>query len=246
MKKVWAIILIFLVLAGWSRWEGQGEPLAACSETELLATALSAAGAQPMRGELHAWARSSGESSLLELEAAVADIAKGFGFNRQEFDINSRSSGQYAYAQMEGDLGTGVLRVTATSLYSETTVEVNLYQTAEGLAPQVSRLTNAFAALGEAGEHVKITTCLEGPLNARLKSSDKLNLVYVVFDSLNAAYRGAIEANGISQWSGWSPLFSDAVDAGGKQVNFGLSLRWDADANKHILRVATPVLPSSY
>lgn len=247
MKKLWAVILVFLVLTGWSRWGAKEEAPATSSEIELLSTALSAAGVQPLGGELHAWAKSRGESSLLELEAAVEAIVREFGLKRQEYDINSRSSGQYAYAQMEGDLGSGMLRVTATSLGPETTIEVDLYQCqVEDLAAKAYNLKKAFASLGEAGKDVKITTCLEGTLNARLKNSDKLNLVYVVFNSINATYRGAVEAKGISQWSGWTPLIPDAVDAGGKQVNFGLSLRWDADASKHILRVATPVLPSSY
>lgn len=248
MKKISAIILVIMLVAGWSRWGAKDESLPPCTEIELLETALSAAGAQPLRGELHAWAEISGGSSLLELEAVVAAIAKEFGLNRQEYDINSRSSGQYSYAHMEGDLVEGVLlRVTATLLAEETTVEVSIYQSkVEGMGTNVSRLKTAFASLGEEGKNVKITTCLEGTLNARLKDSDKLNLVYVIFNSINVTYRGAVEAKGISLWSGWSPLISDAVDAGGKQVNFCLSLRWDADACKNIIRVATPVMPSSY
>ena len=247
MKKISAIILVFLVLAGWSRWGAKEEAPATSSEIELLSGALSAAGAQPLGGELHAWARSSGESSLLEIEATVEAMVREFGLKRQEYEINSRSSGQYTYAQMEGDLGSGVVRVTATSQGLETTIEVDLYQCpVEELAAKASCLKKAFATLGAAGKDVKITTCLEGTLNARLKNCDKLNLVYVVFNSIKANYRGAVEAKGVSQWSGWTPLIPDAVDAGGKLGNFGLSLRWEADASMHILRVATPVLPSSY
>jgi hypothetical protein len=247
LKKISAIILVVMLVAGWSRWGAKEEAIPPSSEIEVLESALSAARAQPLRGELHAWAEINGDGSLLELESAVAVIVKEFGLNRQEYDINSRSNGQYAYAHMEGDLADGVLKVTATSVAMETTVEVSIFQNrAEGLGLHVSRLKTAFTLLGEEGKNVKITTCLEGTLNARLKDSDKLNFVYVVFNSINAIYRGAVEAKGISLWSGWSPLISDAVDAGGKQVNFCLSLRWDADVCKNIIRVATPVMPSSY
>ncbi len=247
MKKISAIILVVMLVAGWSRWGAKEEAPPPCSEIEVLELALSAAEAQPLGGELHAWAEINGDRSLLELEAIVAAFAKEFGLNRQEYDINSRSNGQYAYANMGGDLADGTLRVTATSLATQTTVEVSVFQSkAEGLGLNVSRLKTAYTFLGEEGKNVKIITCLEGTLDARLIVSDKLNFAYVVFNSINAKYRGAVEAKGISLWSGWSPLIPGAVDAGGKQVNFCLSLRWDADACKNIIRVATPVMPSSY
>lgn len=247
MKKLGLLLLIVMLVAGWSRW-GVGEKARPPhTDIALLQTALSAAGAEPHGGELHAWAEISGDSySLLHTEAAAATIATAFGLNRHEYDINTRSTGRHICASMEGNLPDGaILRLAVNSLAS-TTAEVSLFLSNENMESYFTQLKAAFAAAGAEEENIKITSCLEGSLDARLRGSEKTNIIYTVFKATEAVYRGAIEAKGVSQWSGWSALFANSADTGEKKVNLCISLRWDADSAKTIIRVATPVLPSSY
>lgn len=248
MKKLSWLLLIVLFVAGWSRWGVGQKNRPPLTDIELLHTALSAAGAEFQLGELQAWAPISEEYySLLQMEAAVANIAKAFDLNRHEYEINSRSTGQYSCASMECHLSDGTfLRLAVNSLAQGTTAEVSIILSNENMGYYFAHLKAAFAAAGAKGEDVKITSCLEGSLDARLRSSEQLNIVYTVFKATDVVYRGAIEANGVSQWSGWSTRFASSADTGEKQINFCISLRWDADSGKTIIRVATPVLPSSY
>lgn len=247
MKKLSLLLFIVMLVAGWSRL-GMGERTRPPhTDIELLQTALSAAGAESQGGELHAWAQiSQGYYSLLQTEGAVATISEALGLNRHEYEINTRSTGQFTCASMECNLPDGaLLRLTVSSL-ANTTAEVSIFLSNENMESYFSRLKAAFAAAGAEGKDLKITSCLEGSVDARLRDSEKMNIAYTVFQATDAVYRGAIETHGISQWSGWSPLFASSADTGEKQVNVCISLRWDADSAKTIIRVATPVLPSSY
>lgn len=249
MKKLSLLVLIVMLVAGWSRWGEEHKARPAHTDIELLHIALAAAGAQPQCAELHAWAQINDEYySLLQIEAAVESIAKELGLNRHEYDINSRSTGQYSCASMESNQSDGAfLRLTLNSLAEGTTAEVSIWLSKlEDMELCFSQIKAAFAAAGAKEESVKITSCLEGSLDARLRGSEKMNIVYTLFKSVEAIYRGAVDTKGVSQWSGWSTLFAGSASTGEKQVNFGVSLRWDVGSEKTIIRVATPVLPSSY
>lgn len=247
MKKISLLLLIAVLVMGWSHWGRELSVPLPLDELGLLQTALRATGAAPLTGELQAWVQVRREKcSLPQVEATLEGIASAFGLSRHEYDILTRSTGEYTWSSLDSALPDGgYLRLTVYSLGQATTAEVSIFNCpAQAMAQCHSQLKRALTLAGASGENVSITLCLEGSVNDRLRGGEKLNTVYSAFAAIGAIYRGAVEANGISQWSAWSNRLSAAVAAGEKQVNFGLSLYWDASAAKTVIRVATPVIPS--
>lgn len=246
MKKLSLLVLITMLVVGWSQW-GAGERASApYKDIELLDLALTVAKAEPEGGKLLGRAKISGTNySVLQGEAAVETIAEALGLHRHEYEISTRSTGKYCWATMESDDGEGVLiELVIHSTAEETVAEVSIdLEEQKNTAMYCAALKTAFLTAGAEEAEIKITTCLEGSLNAKLRQSDSLDIVYKVFDANAVVYRGALENKRECQWYGWSALFAGAENVAGKQVNFGISLSWNAAGDRTYIRVATPVLP---
>lgn len=251
MKKVAAILALVILYVGWSlggetQADSQGD---AISDLALLSNAFAATSAASGRAEFHGWSViSSTYFSPREAEAAVEAMAEIFELNRNEYKIYLRSTGHYGYATMDFDLSETVrLRLQVQSLDNETVASIEVYQSNHrGLAATYQQIKQALQAVGAQEEDVKITSCLEGYFDARLRDSDKLNTVYSAFNSVEAVYQEGIDANGVTVWSGWSPLFAHSVSTGHKDVNFCIAFRWEGESKRTLVRIATPVLPGSY
>ena len=167
--------------------------------------------------EISAWAVvAPSHYTPRQAEAAVETMAEAFELNRLEYNVQLRSTGHYGYALLDYELSDTVhLRIQVQSLDTETIACIEIRQTVHrGLETMHRQTLQAFAALGIAAEEVKITSCLEGHVNARLRDSDKLNLVYSAFNAVDAAYQEGVNANGVAVWSGWSPRFAQSVHTG--------------------------------
>lgn len=250
MKKLAFILLVFLIITGYSlggRVEGdQDKPQ---SDIELLTQAFAATAASTGKAELYAWAViSPSYYSPRQAEAAVETMAQIFELNRDEYTVHLRSTGHYGYATMDYDLSDSTrIRLQVQSLDQKTIANIEVRKTNHrGLAVLHEQVRQALLALGVAAEDVNISSCLEGYLDAKLRDSDKLNIVYSAFKAVNAAYQEGVETNGVAVWNGWSPLFAQSVSTGRGDVNFGIAFRPEGSGNRTIVRVATPVLPGSY
>ncbi|HOB35331.1 MAG: hypothetical protein GX090_04095 [Firmicutes bacterium] len=250
MKKLTAIMLVILVLTGWYLKREETGPVAEdLSDIQLLSAAFAATGAVADAAEISAWAVvAPSHYTPRQAEAAVETMAEAFELNRLEYNVQLRSTGHYGYALLDYELSDTVhLRIQVQSLDTETIACIEIRQTVHrGLETMHRQTLQAFAALGIAAEEVKITSCLEGHVNARLRDSDKLNLVYSAFNAVDAAYQEGVNANGVAVWSGWSPRFAQSVHTGIGEVNFGVALRRQKDSNRTVVRIATPVLPGSF
>lgn len=249
MKKIAAILVLLLLMFGWSVLGKAGTSMEDVSDSDiaLLRRAFSAISAEAGGAEISGWAVIATHFySPREAEAAVEEMAKTFELNPAEYTIHLRSTGHYGYAVMEYTLSDNVsLRLQVQSLDEETRASVELVQNNfRNLDYNYQQVRDALERVG--GEDVKITSCLEGYMNARLGNGEKLNTVYAVFHALDAIYQEGVESHGVAVWSGWSSLFSQSVNTGRKDVNFGISLRWDNESGRTIVHIATPVLPGSY
>lgn len=250
MKKLVILLLLFLVFTGYSLGKGgETDPCVPQSDVELLGRAFSATGASMTGAEFYAWSViSPSYYSPRQAEAAVEVMAQVFELNSDEYTILLRSTGHYGYATMVCDLSDSTtLRLQVQSLDQETVASIEVRQTNHrGLAVLHAQIQQALLALGVADEDVNITSCLEGNMDARLKDSDKLNIVYSAFKAVEAAYQEGLEVNGVQLWNGRSPLFSQTVSAKRRDVNFGIAFRPESANGRTIVRIATPVLPGSY
>lgn len=249
MKKL-AFILLLLAVAGYSLGRGAGaDPPPTRSDIELLAQAFATTGATAGGAVFYAWAVLSPDHySPVQAEAAVEAMAAVFELNRGEYSVHLRSTGHYGYATMDYDLSDSTsIRLQVLSLAEETIANIEVRKTNQrGLSALHRQICQALLALGVAAEDVKISSCLEGYLDARLKDSDKLNIVFSAFKAVDATYQEGVEANGVSIWNGWSPLFTQSVSTGRGDVNFGIAFRPEGSGRRTFVRIATPVLPGSY
>lgn len=248
MKKIAVIILLLIVVFGWSIMGRAGsEPGAAGSDIDLLKRAFTTTAAEAANAEIVGWAVIAEDYySPREAEAAVIAMAEVFELNRNEYTVHLRSTGYYGYAVMDYDLSDSVsLRLQVQAVNDETIASVELRQGHHRCLEANYLLVKQ--ALERAGaQDAKITSCLEGQLDARLRDSEKLNIAYAAFNAVDAVYQEGMESNGVAVWSGWSPLFEHSLNTGRKDVNFGIALRWDSGSRKTVIKVATPVLPGSY
>lgn len=246
MKKLGILLSFFLLIASWLpglATRGNVLPLA---DIELLQVALAAAGAQPQTGELHVWAYLSEDCcSLTEAEDSASAIARALGLNRHRYDITSRSTGSTGWACIETSLPQQAVLHLVVSFGPEGTIAEASIRSCEHnqLTGCWADLERGFLAGGARAEAISVTSSLEGCLTGKLNSSEKLDIAYRAFSSVQAAYRGATEARGASQWCGWSPHFAGVADSGEHQANFCLSLHWDADRAQTVIMASTPVLP---
>jgi len=251
MKKIAIIILLVLIYVGWAYGGGASTDsiYVPGEDIELLRMAFQASSAIPGNAEIYGWSEiSSHYYSPREAEAAVEKMAKIFELSRDEYTIHLRSTGSYGYAIMEYDLSESVwLRLQVQSLDNKTIASVEIKQTNHReLESKYQRVKLALQNLGNQEEDVKITSCLEGYMGARLRDSEKLNITYAAFNAVEAIYQEGLNSNGVDVWAGWSPLFGQSVNTGHKDVNFGIAFRSESGSKKTIVRVATPVLPGSY
>jgi hypothetical protein len=249
MKKAGVLFLLILLCASWTAGRKAEKPAQRPGEDiELLKMAFAATAAAPAGAEISGWAvLAPTYYSPREAEAAVESMARIFELNRNEYTILLRSTGHYGYALMDCDLSDSVsLRVQVQSLDTETIASIEIKQTHHReLELRYRQLKQALLALNPE-EDVKITSCLEGTLNARLRNSERLNLAYSAFSAVEAIFQEGIDASGLAVWSGWSPMFAQVMNTGNKEVNFGIAFRYESGSRKTIVRVATPVLPGSY
>lgn len=250
MKKLVVLLMLFLVFTGYSLGKGEEHDSSMPqSDVELLGRAFSATGASVTGAEFYAWSViSTNYYSPRQAEAAVEIMAQVFELGRDEYTILLRSTGHYGYATMDCDLSDSIsLRVQVQSMDEKTIASIEVRQTNHrGIATIHSQIQRALLALAVEDEDVNITSCLEGNVDARLRDSDKLNTVYSAFKAVDAAYQEGVEVNGVQVWNGWSPLFSQSITAGRKDVNFGIAFRPESATGSTIVRIATPVLPGSY
>lgn len=251
MKKLAVIILLLvLIFAGYSVGKGEEADFSSPqSDVELLAQAFAATGASAGRAEFHAQSViAPSYYPPRQAEAALEVMAQVFELNIDEYTVCLRSTGHYGYATMSCALSDSVrLRLEVLSLDQETIARIEVRQTNHrGVAALHEQMQRALLALGVAAEDVKITSCLEGYVDARLRDSDKLNIVYSAFKAVDAAYQEGVEVNGIHIWHGWSPSFAHSVNTLRRDVNFGIAFRPESAGSRTIVRVATPVLPGSY
>jgi|SRR5690554_1778715 len=243
---IFALVILYVAIAGG----GQEASSAQGAETiTLLKQAFATTAATPGGAELYGWAMVAEEYySPRQAEEAAAVMASAFELNRNEYKIQLRSTGYYGYAVLEYDLSQDVfLRIQVQSVDDETIASIELRQQHQrGLEKRVEQIQMALESLGIGEKDVKITSCLEGYLDARLGNSEKLNLVYTAFNSVDAEYREGMEEDGVAVWSGWSPQFEQSVSNNRGNINFGIAFRHESGSNKTMVRVATPVLPGSY
>jgi len=251
MKKITAVIVLVLIIGGWSFTRGQeAHPASALAgDVDLLKRAFATTQAAPTNAEISGWAIIADDYySPRKAEAAIAQMAAAFELNPNEYKVLLRSTGHYGYALVEYDLSENVwLRLQIQALDEETIASVEVRQkNHRGLDTVYLQVQSALLEAGAREENVNITSCLEGYLDARLKNSDILDKVYGAFNAVEAAYQEGIDTGGLAVWSGWSPLFAQSIDSGKKDVNFGISFRFESGRRGTIVRVATPVLPGSY
>ena len=249
MKKFAALILLVLLYAGWTLGGGAGDiaPLTG-EDITLLRTAFATTAATPTGADIHGWSKISDHYfSPREAEAAVETMAEVFELKRDEYTIHLRSTGHYGYAVVEYNLSNSVwLRLQVQSLDKKTIASVEIRQeNHRELEPRYHKVRQALQ-MGNPEVDVKITSCLEGRVDARLRDSEKLNLAYAAFNAVEAVYQEGIDSSGLIVWSGWSSLFSQSIDTGRNEVNFGIAFRNESGNRGTIVRVATPVLPGSY
>lgn len=244
MKRLSLFFMVIMLVAGWARWGGSQEQIAA-DDSELLLAAIAESCGQPVRGELYSWAVLPERATLLQTEELIETIAGAMGITRHQYDLSVRSNGKTVQGEIETDLaGGGCLRLFLSSQGENTGIETRVLRCPpERMGDCCRNLENALLKSGVAPEEVKITTCFEGLLNARLSNSEKLDLIYRIFRGTETTYRGAIETKGISQWFGWSPQFKNQEETEKGMVNLGVSFRWDGEEACTVIRVATPVLP---
>lgn len=247
---LWVGILLIMVFAGtqvYSRARS-GEALAK-DDIALLQQALKATGARPLAAEIHGWCQIAGRYfSPREMEEAVKKMAGVFEINPLELTLILRSTGQYGYAVADFPLTPDVsVRFQVQSVDSRTIAMVELSQEHQReLDYRWQQVHDAIATVNADAGQVKITSCLTGKVSARLRESDKLNLVYAAFNAVQAVYRQGASAGGSDVWSGFSPLFSDAAETAREKISFSVAIKRTGDSGGSIVRVATPVLPGSY
>lgn len=251
MKKFGAVLVLLALIAGWSLLgRAEADPVPATdTDINLLKRAFSATTAEPGCAEINGWAVLAQDYySPREAEAIVQGMADVFELNRNEYEIVLRSTGHYGYAIMEFDLSESFwLRLQVQSLDDETIASVEIRQTNHrGLDIAYDQVKRALLAAGAPEQDVKITSCLEGYIDARLRDSEKLNTAYAAFNAVDAVFQEGMDEGGVAVWSGWSPSFIQTVNTGFKDVNFGIALRSKSGSRKTIVLVATPVLPGSY
>lgn len=250
MKKFAVVLVFVLIFISWSL-AGETKENTAVQEADLdlLGRAFAATGALAGNAELYAWSViSTTYYSPRQAEAAVEAMAEVFELHRDEYTVFLRSTGHYGYAIMDYDLADSVtLRIQVQSLDKETVASIEIRQTNHrGLSSMYEKISQALLTQGVTSEDVNITSCLEGYMNARLRSSEILNTVYSTFKAVDAKYQEGVEANGVKLWNGWSPLFTQSVSSGHDEINFGIAFRPESGGQKTIVRIATPVLPGSY
>lgn len=244
MKRLSLLLMVIMLVLGWSRWGGsQGQNTT--DHIQLLLEAMAECGGQPLTGELYSWAVLPEEATLRRTEELIETIARALGVTRHQYELSVRSNGKIVWGEIETDLQEGgYFRLSLSSQGQNTGIEARILQCPpEKMGDCYRALETGLLAVGLAYEKVKITTCFEGLMNARLSNSEKLDLIYRVFKVTDTTYRGAIEGKGVSQWFGWSPRFKVFAETEKGSVNLGVSLRRDSQGTHTIIRVATPVLP---
>lgn len=249
MKKIAVLLMLVLLYSGWLLGgENQVASLGYQEDIKLLRQAFGATDANPSGAELYAWVKLGDKYySPREAEEVVIVLAREFDLNRNEFDIQYRATGHYGYAIVDYDLTETVkLRIQVQSLDKETLASIEIKQQHHrDLEHTYNKVRQALQKQAPLGEEVKITSCLEGYLDVRLRDSEKLNMAYAAFNAVEANFQEGIDTSGVSSLSCWSPLFEQSTSIGHKEVNFGIAFR-TANNQRTIIRVATPVLPGSY
>lgn len=245
-----AIAFVGVFLSAAWLWPARGENVPVVM-AHPLAAALQATGAELDRGYF------TGDARLADCdEAEAAQLA-----NRALAALGL----QKARVSEEQVLGEAGRRYTLCARAGQTTAKIALQRPAEagrlqralrlrielwreGLqAEEIASLQNKIrAAIENLAGIPRISTCLEGHLDGKLRKGQRRLALEDAFAAVGAAIAARTETDAYESYAGYTPLLRSAARSGGLRLNLNAAARYHAyDGATHVL-VGSPLIAVPY
>lgn len=239
-----AFLCVFLSVQWLCPARGENVPVVL---THPLAAALQATGAELDRGyfsgnarlaarEEHEAAQLAGRAlAALGLQAAQAVEEQAFGEAGRSYALSvcaGRTTAKVALRRASGEDG---LRL-----------RIELWR--EGLqAEEIASLENKIRAAIENLDGIpRISTCLEGHLDGKLRKDQRRAALEDAFAAVGADIAARTETDAYGSYAGYAPSLREAARAGGLRLNLNVAARYHAyDGATHVI-VGSPVIVVPY
>lgn len=216
-----------------------------------LAMALQATGAELDRGYFVGSARIANRGDA-EMARLAADALAAFGLEAAHA-VEEQSCGEAGRSySLHARMGRTAVNVAlrrarqAQSAQDTLDLKVELWQEnlqAEEIAPLEDKLR---AAIENLDGIPRISTCLEGHLDGKLRKDQRDLALEDAFDAIGAKITARTETEMYGSYAGYTPLLGAAARAGGLRLNLNIAARYHAyDGSTHV-HVGTPVILVSY
>jgi len=112
---------------------------------------------------------------------------------------------------------------------------------------QVSQLgLQASGAITENGGQSRITTCLTGTFNGKLNEVEKHEIIEAIMKKLQITNMEIVDDEHTLSLVGYSPLLQSGIIICGKEFNFNIAMRYNAEEGKTYIWMGSPVISLEY
>lgn len=243
----WITGLIFLFLTGCAPTTGSTP-----GDVALLSDALAATGAKPQKLVVGAWTLlPGGEPTDGQLVAIVEAAIGKLGVERGGYDIRHGRSERHRFVRAESVKKGQTVYAVAQVVYPawgdnvpEVYLAVNVETTTK--PTEIAAWRSKVTAAASGGGSPRISTCLIGWLDGKLKKDEWPNKLHSAEQVLGASVFDRLEQANFASVVGFSPRLPDIVLVGDKRVNVNLAIRFSSIDNRTYVIVASPVITGEY
>jgi len=226
---------------------------AEAAELKVLAAAMDATGATVESVAFNAWARLP--NTVLSddgLAAAAAAAMETLGCDRGQYELQQSRGERHRLVKAEY-VGNGrhivVMVQEMHPVRNRTCAEAYLVINAEMLAGKAdsAQMRGRVAAAATAvGGRPRITTCLIGLGDDKLKKDKWSNVLRSAADALGADDVTVVIQPNYAGLTGYSPALPDCLSIADKLVNVNLAVRYSPRDNRTYVVIASPVITGEY
>lgn len=224
---------------------------------EQLGTAMAATGASLQEVSVNGWAKlPSAQLSDAQLKEIVQTCMAQLDIKPEDYKITANQTAQHSL--IRADTVGAKFRAVAIAqvvhikdpMTGERQAEAYLVVNIDGASQSDLVIPDwrqkISAAINNFNGSPRITTCLVGWLDGKLKDEDLGNNLNKAFKAVDADVVDTLSSANFVSYTGYSPAIDESLQYDGKKVNLNMAMRYSPQDNRTYVIIGSPVITKEY
>lgn len=187
------------------------------------------------------------------LKRIVEESARMLGVEKGSYEIEERASDARRSVSLFSGKGTTQTMIWAKQRTEEVTGknDVELIVKIVEKSPEekdiIGHRDRIYATIQNFKSTPRITTCLEGYLDGKLRKDEWALYLRDAFDAIGAGIHTVTDSGAYMSYTGYSPLIWDeGITVGGDQININMAMRYHSFDQRTYIVIGSPVITVEY